>query len=158
MQVLLSLPPFWRVFLVAILAFIFVSLIPVPFLSSLLAWGIVAAAGWQYPVQLGDKIQNMSSPTGYAIGMGALMGAAVNFVGVLVMVILSTIFAGIAFSAASHAAHGVSDAAALGGIGAGLGMMAWLISAVFAPFWGAALGALGGLIGGSQVPKREPSA
>lgn len=152
-----QLNPFLRIFLVATIAFVGVSVLPLFFISTLLCWAIVGIAGWRYPLEMIDKIKIMSSPTGYAIGMGALMGAAVNLAGVIVMVMYTSAMLSMATSAArsvSSAGDSGSQAVTAGAVGAlGLGAMGWMLSAVAAPFWGAILGAFGGLIGGSQIPK-----
>lgn len=93
----------------------------------------------------------MSSPVGYATGIGALMGAAINLCGVIVLMIWSLI----AFSTATTAAaSGHAQAAASAGAGfAAVSALARFIELLGAPFWGAVLGAFGGLIGGSMVPR-----
>lgn len=154
MNLVQGLPPFWRIFLIATAAFVILKMLPLFFLGTLLCWVIVVAAGWKYPLSITEKIQTMSSPTGYSIGMGALMGAAVNFSGVIVMLVWSVVWMAVGATAAHAAAanhHG--DALAASSLMAGVGAVGWFVSAFGAPFWGAALGALGGLIGGSQVPK-----
>lgn len=148
---------FFRVFAIATLAFVVVAILPLFFISTLLCWTIVVVAGWRYPLAMLERIQRMSNPTGYAVGMGALMGAAVNLVGVIVMVIYSTIVVGISASHSPVIVPGqhsaAADAAAMSGVGHMVGAMSWTVEAIGAPFWGAILGAFGGLIGGSQVPK-----
>jgi hypothetical protein len=148
---------FLRVFAIATLAFVVVAILPLFFISTLLCWAIVVIAGWRYPLSMLEKVQQMSNPTGYAVGMGALMGGAVNFVGVIVMVIYSVIVVGVSalHSPAIVPGHHspAADAAAMNGVGHMVGTMGWIVEAIGAPFWGAILGAFGGLIGGSQVPK-----
>ncbi|HET9095127.1 MAG TPA: hypothetical protein VFN37_00575 [Candidatus Baltobacteraceae bacterium] len=153
MDVIQRMPAFWRVFTIATLAFVVLKILPLLFIGTLLCWAVVVAAGWKYPLSMTEKIQTMSSPTGYAIGMGALMGAAVNFAGVILMLIWSLIWVSIGAGAAAAAAHNHNEALAATSFVAGLGALGWFFSAFTAPFWGAILGAFGGLIGGSQVPK-----
>ncbi|NNM91788.1 MAG: hypothetical protein HKL92_00445 [Candidatus Eremiobacteraeota bacterium] len=154
MDILNQMPPFWRVFTVATVACVIVSALPLFFISTLLVWTIVAIAGWKYPQLLAGKVQGMSSPTGYAVGMGALMGASVNLAVVLVMIVWTLIWGSVVAGALAHAHQDMRGLqTATESIYAGMMGVTWLIAGFFAPFVGAALGAFGGLIGGSQIPK-----
>jgi hypothetical protein len=106
----------------------------------LLCWSIVVVAAVLYPRQIAEKIDAMASAVGYSVGMGALLGVIINTIGVLLGVIF---LSALAASARHPGAEGVSLFAGLGALGG--------IAVLFgAPFWGAVLGALGGLIGGSM--------
>lgn len=93
------------------------------------------------------KVQAMSSSVGLAVGMGAI-GAIVNFVGMCCAFVLHVIFLGV--SGAAHAHQANPDANTLLN---GVSAVGDLFQLAGSPFLGAVLGALGGLVGGSTVPR-----
>ncbi|TAM62438.1 hypothetical protein EPN52_00695 [bacterium] len=139
---------FFRVLLIALAAFFVASRLPLLFVDSLLCWAIIIVAAWKYPQLVGQKMQQISSPVGYAVGMGALLGAAVNFGGVLANLLWHVIAGSMAASLASQ--NGLAAGAAITN---GFGAFGDLFQTFSAPFWGALLGVVGGLIGGATIPK-----
>ena len=148
------MPTFLKVALIGIGVFFVVSRLPLPFISSVICWVVITLAAYYYPKQIAEKVEQMSSPTGYAVGMGVLMGVAINTGGVLLNFIWDLCAASVAGVAAgaSHNTDFASNAAA-GATIAGLGALGNLFLLFGAPIWGAALGALGGLIGGSTMKR-----
>ena len=136
---------FIRIVLIASGAFIVVEAIPLAWFNFVLCWSIIIVAAYVYPHHLIDKVQAMSSSVGFAVGMGAAIGALVNTLGMIGAFVVHSIFFGLAATA-----HRPDEFGALAGSASAVGDMMQLVGA---PFWGAALGAVGGLVGGSTIPR-----
>jgi hypothetical protein len=148
------MPIFLRVSLAGLTAFFLVSRLPISIIGSLLCWGIVIFAAYYYPKQISARIERMSSPVGYAVGMGLLMGTAINFGGVFLNFIWASFSAMLAASIAAHSADSnVQAGASVGTFISGINAFGSFLELFGAAFWGAFLGALGGLIGGSTMSR-----
>jgi hypothetical protein len=145
------MPVFLRFAAVGSAAFLVVELIPLAWFNFVLCWAIVIGAAYQYPHLILSKVQAMSSSVGFAVGMGAALGAIINFCGMLGALILHSIV----FALAAHGmnvAH-PTDADEVGSLAGSMGVAGDFLQLLGAPVWGAVLGAVGGLVGGSTIPK-----
>jgi hypothetical protein len=134
------MPVFLRVTLIATAAFIVVEAIPLAWFNFVLCWVIIAGAAYQYPHLILGKVQAMSSSVGFAVGMGAAIGAIVNTIGMCGALVLHVVF-------------GALGAANTTGVLNSVSAVGDLFQVAGAPFVGAALGAIGGLVGGSTIPR-----
>jgi hypothetical protein len=144
---------FWRVVIFATIVFIVADLLPLAWLNFVACWAVVVVAAYRYPHLNLGKVQAMSSSVGYGLGMGAAIGAIVNTVGVLGAFVGHAFIGGLGV-AAGHSS-GVAATAGLANSVSALGEFFQLFSA---PVWGAILGLIGGLVGGSTVPKLSMTA
>lgn len=87
----------------------------------------------------------MTSPLGYSVSMGALIGAVANEAGTVLTILFEILVVGIG--------TGHSTTSDLSVLGAGIGGAFALVHLLYGPFVGAALGLFGGLIAGSMLPK-----
>lgn len=142
-----ELPAFLRVTLIATVAFIVVEAIPLAWFNFVLCWVIIAGAAYQYPHLILGKVQAMSSSVGFAVGMGAAIGAIVNTVGMCGALVLHVVFG------ALGAANPHDATANTTGVLNSVSAVGDLVQVAGAPFVGAALGAFGGLVGGSTIPR-----
>ena len=139
---------FLRVTLIAVVAFIVVEAIPLAWFNFVLCWTIIVGAAYQYPHLILAKVQAMSSAVGFAVGMGAAIGAIVNFVGMFGALVLHfSLFGASAMAHAHDANPGTNTVPYLPSA------VGDLFQIVGAPFVGAVLGAIGGLVGGSTIPR-----
>ncbi len=136
---------FLRVVLYATVAFGVVEVLPLAWFNFVLCWIVVVMAAYRYPHMILARVQTMSSAVGFSVGMGAAIGAIVNTAGMCIALVFHTIFA------AGTAAHDSTVASI--GIMNGFSALGDFMEVVGAPFVGAVLGLIGGLIGGSTVPK-----
>jgi hypothetical protein len=139
---------FLRVALIATAAFIVVEAIPLAWFNFVLCWAIIVAAAYQYPHMILARVQAMSSSVGFAVGMGATIGAIVNFAGMSGALVLHLVFVGM--SGVTHAHDRAADTSTMLN---SFSVVGDLFQIAGAPFVGAALGAIGGLIGGSTIPR-----
>ena len=135
--------PFLKTAIIATLGYFIAG--RVPFLHGVLGWIVLIGAPFLY-VRWKPSISAMTSPLGYSLGMGALIGAIANEAGT-VLTILFEILA-VAIGAGGHTAT-----SGLAVLGAGVGGAFALIHLLYGPFVGAVLGLFGGLIAGSMLPK-----
>lgn len=146
------MPIFLRISLVGLSAFFIVSRLPISIIGVLLCWGIVIFAAYYYPKQLSARVERMSSPVGYAVGMGLIMGAFINFGGVLLNFIWACFAAMLAATIAAHSADSnIQAGAGISTVFSGINAFGNFFELFGALFWGGFLGALGGLIGGSTM-------
>jgi len=144
---------FLRVTAIATIAFVVVEALPLAWFNVVLCWAIIVIAAYRYPHMILDKVQAMSSAVGFAVGMGAAIGAIINFAGMCGALILHTIVVGI--SGAAHAHDSSLDAGTTLNAFSAVGD---LFQVAGSPFVGATLGAIGGLVGGSTVPRSTATA
>ncbi len=143
--------PFLRTAIIATIAYFIAG--RVPFLHGVLGWIVLISAPFLL-LRNNPALDTMSSPLGYVIGMGALIGAIANEVGTVLGIFFNLLVASIGV-ASSSAAGGVTA------LGAGIGITFQLVHLLYGPFVGAVLGLIGGLIAGSMRPKspsQSPSA
>jgi hypothetical protein len=136
-MMLRAMSSFWRVGLIAVVAFVVASRIP--FIGWLLCWSIVIGAAF---VSLNRLSATKRSPA-TSLGTGALVGAVVNSVGFLIAVIIAAIVVAAHPDAAPQNSLGPANAM-LGPDDASGGNGVPVRALLFAPVWGAILGLLGG--------------
>ena len=85
---MIELVPFLRIALLAAAAFVILGFLPSP-MRMLLVSAIIFTSAWRYAPAVAGKLAQLQDPTGYAIGMGALMAVTVNFAGTAVEVVVS---------------------------------------------------------------------
>jgi len=134
---------FWKAFGLGLLAYFLVGRIPL--IGGILGWGALGLAGALLLRFAAGRLGGMRSPAGYGFGMGALVGAAVAVIGVLLNL-------GLDLVVLTHA-HTTTAAGAAAGLGAGLNGIGSIIHLFFAPFVGGFFGGFGGLIGAAGSRK-----
>lgn len=139
--------PFLKTIIVASLAYFVVG--RVPFLHGILGWIVLIGAPFLL-VRWNTEMASMTSPLGYSIGMGALVGAIANEAGTVLAIFFDLLVFGIGASSNGLAGGTVA-------FGAGVGLTFELVHLLYGPFVGAVLGALGGLIAGSMRTKSSSS-
>jgi hypothetical protein len=144
---------FLRVTIIATIAFVVVEALPLAWLNFVLCWAIIVIAAYRYPHMILAKVQAMSSSVGFAVGMGGAIGAIVNFAGMCGALILHFAFFGSVMAAHAHDTN--PDART---IATSFSVVADFFQIAGAPFVGALLGAFGGLVGGSTVPRSTATA
>ncbi len=138
---------FSRLLLIGTIAFIVAQALPLAWLNFALCWAIIIAVAYRYPHFIPLKVQAMNSPVGFAVGMGAALGALINTVGMCCAFLLHLL------TGAIEIANTNSSTAQTAGVFSGITAAADLFQIFGAPFLGAVLGAVGGLIGGSTMPR-----
>lgn len=135
--------PFLRTAMIATIAYFVVGRVPI--LHGVLGWIVLIGAPFLL-IRNNPALDTMSSPLGYVVGMGALVGAIANEVGTVLGIFFNLVVASIG-AASSTVAGGVTA------LGAGVGITFQLVHLLYGPFVGAVLGLIGGLIAGSMRPK-----
>lgn len=113
-----------------------------PVIHGLVGWIVLIGMPVLWTRWSASSLITRQSPVGYAIGLGAVLGASIDLAGA----ILNTLF--LALLSVS-----LASSSTLASAGAGVGAMFSLGHWVIAPFVGGFLGALGGLIGGASLPR-----
>jgi hypothetical protein len=136
---------FIRVVLFGTISFGIIEILPLAWLNFVFAWIIVVGAAYRYPHLILNRVQTMSSAVGFSAGMGLAIGAIINTLGVILTLLFHSLFAAssLAHNSAGHSIGALNGISAVGD----------LFQIFGAPFVGAILGLIGGLIGGSTVPK-----
>lgn len=129
--------PFWRALGLGVLLYFLGGRIP--FVGGILGWIALGLGGFLLARFAADRLSGMQSPVGYGFGMGALVGAVVAVIGVLLNIGLDLVV--------------ISHVGAAGAAGAGLSAIGGIIHLFFAPLVGGFFGGLGGLIGAAGIRK-----
>ena len=132
--------PWLSTFLLGILCYVIASRVLV-FLGPFGGWVAILLFAFLYIRWDADRIRSITSPVGFGIGMGAILGAATIETAVLINLLIDVFITAVAPPSTGLATFGV------------FGAIRSFLHLLYAHFVGAVLGLLGGLIGASTIPR-----